>query len=241
MSAGCFVVTIDGPAGAGKSTVARRVAAELELGYLDTGALYRTVALAAMEAAAPLDDGPALARLAAGLDVRLQAGSAAVTLAGRDVSGAIRTPAISQAASRVSALPEVRAALVELQRAAARPPGAVTEGRDMGTVIFPDADLKIFLDADPDERARRRAEELRERTGPASVQSDGRMRTADEVKRELDGVKRELAERDRRDRTREVAPLVPAPDAVVIDCTHLAIDEVVSRIVKEALLRRFPK
>ena len=230
MSTRCFVVAIDGPAGAGKSTVARRVADALELGYLDTGALYRAVALAAIEGETALDDAAALADLAAGLDVEMPAGSRRIVLAGRDVSDVIRTPQISQAASRVSALPAVRSALVELQRSAARPPGTVAEGRDMGTVIFPQADLKVFLDADPDERARRRTEELRDRTG---AERDG---TGD-----LENVKRDMAERDRRDRTREVAPLEAAPDAVVIDSTPLAIDEVVETIVKEALLRRFPK
>ncbi len=230
MSTHCFVVAIDGPSGAGKSTVARRVADALELGYLDTGALYRALALAAIEGETALDDAAALADLAAGLDVEMPAGSRRIVLAGRDVSDVIRTPQISQAASRVSALPAVRSALVELQRSAARPPGTVVEGRDMGTVIFPQADLKVFLDADPDERARRRTEELRERTG-AERDCTGN----------LENVKRDMAERDRRDRTREVAPLEAAPDAVVIDSTLLAIDEVVETIVKEALLRRLPK
>ena len=230
LSTECFVVAIDGPSGAGKSTVARRVADALELGYLDTGALYRTVALAALESGTALDDAPALAALATQLDVEMPAGTGQVMLAGRDVTEAIRRPEISQAASRVSALPEVRAALAGLQRAAARPPGTVAEGRDMGTVIFPNADLKIFLDADPEERARRRTAELRERTGAQATGPD-----------KLEDVKRDMVERDRRDRTREVAPLQAAPDAVVIDSTHLAIDEVVENVVKEALLRRFPR
>ncbi|TFH25091.1 MAG: (d)CMP kinase [Myxococcales bacterium] len=230
MSTDCFVVAIDGPAGAGKSTVARRVADALELGYLDTGALYRAVALAAIEGGTALDDAAALAALAAGLDVEMPAGSRRIVLAGRDVSDETRTPQISQAASRVSALPGVRSALVELQRSAARPPGTVAEGRDMGTVIFPHADLKVFLDANPDERARRRAEELRERT---DAKRDG--------SGDLENVKRDMAERDRRDRTREVAPLEAAADALVIDSTLMAIDEVVETIVKEAFLRRLPK
>jgi cytidylate kinase len=230
VSTDCFVVAIDGPAGAGKSTVARRVADALELGYLDTGALYRAVALAAIEGGTALDDAAALAALAAGLDVEMPAGSRRIVLAGRDVSDEIRTPQISQAASRVSALPGVRSALVELQRSAARPPGTVAEGRDMGTVIFPHADLKVFLDANPDERARRRAEELRERT---DAKRDG--------SGDLENVKRDMAERDRRDRTREVAPLEAAADALVIDSTLMAIDEVVETIVKEAFLRRLPK
>lgn len=232
MSASCFVVTIDGPAGAGKSTVARRVAAELELGYLDTGALYRTVALAASERGLSLEDGPALGLLASGLDVEMPAGGAKVLLEGRDISSEIRTPAISQAASRVSALPEVRSALVTLQRAAARPPGTVAEGRDMGTVIFPEADLKVFLDADAEERARRRTVELQARAGEsAELEREG-------VNQEQ--VKREILERDQRDRSREVAPLAAADDAMVVDSTGLSVDAVVATVVKEALSRRFP-
>jgi cytidylate kinase len=154
VSATVFVVAIDGPGGAGKSTTARAVAARLGLSYLDTGALYRCVALRAVEQGLALDDGPRIAEIARHLEVRFAAGSERVTLGDRDVTTEIRTPEMSQAASKVSALPPVREALVELQRRSARAPGTVAEGRDMGTVIFPDARLKVFLDATVDERAR---------------------------------------------------------------------------------------
>jgi cytidylate kinase len=225
MSATVFVVAIDGPGGAGKSTTARAVAARLGLSYLDTGALYRCVALRALEEGLALDDGPRIAEIARRLDVRFAAGSASVMLGDRDVGAEIRTPEISQAASKVSALPAVRAALVDLQRRSARAPGTVAEGRDMGTVIFPDARLKIFLDATVDERARRRAADLR---------GLGR---ADDIAE----VRAQLAERDARDSGRAVAPLCRAPDAVVLDTTDLAFDEVVDRIVAEARARGIGK
>jgi len=221
-----FVVAIDGPAGAGKSTTARRVAERLASSYLDTGALYRCVALQALESGIALDDGLRLAELARSLDVSFGRGSdTRVWLAARDVTAAIRTPEVSQAASRASALPEVRTALVDLQRRAARAPGTVAEGRDMGTVIFPNAELKVFLDADIDERARRRAEDLggAERSGA------------------VDEVRSQISERDARDAGRAVAPLKPAADAVVIDTTRLSIEGVVERIVAEARARGIGK
>ena len=222
MRAKVFVIAIDGPAGAGKSTTARRVAERLGASYLDTGALYRCVALQALERGVSLADGPALARIAGSLDVRFGAGGdMGIALGGRDVTAAIRTPEVSQAASRVSSLPEVRAALVDLQRRSARAPGTVAEGRDMGTVIFPDAELKVFLDADIEERARRRTVDL----GAA-----GRSETISEVRSQI-------SERDARDQGRAVAPLKPALDAVIIDTTQLGITEVVERIVAEARAR----
>lgn len=221
---GCFIVAIDGPAGAGKSTTARLVAERLGLRYLDSGALYRTVALAAVERGVELDDGAAIAAVAAGIEVEVDAERGYVGLDGREVTSEIRSAAVSQAASQVSAHAEVRAALVALQRDAARSPGTVAEGRDIGTVIFPDADLKVYLDADPHERALRRAREMEAASAT----------TTDNV----DSVKRDMAERDRRDSTRTVAPLAAAADAMVVDSTHLAIDEVVECIVKEAQRRR---
>jgi cytidylate kinase len=224
VSRDCFVVAIDGPSGAGKSTVARRVAERLGLRYLDTGALYRAVGLAALEAGiSPTDAGalePLLARIriALGEDGR-------VLLDGRDVAALIRTQEVGEAASKVSSLGAVRAALIDLQRAAACPPGAVAEGRDMGTVVFPDADLKVFLDADVDERARRRALELQGR-GHAVAAAD---------------VRAEISERDLRDSTRSVAPLRVAPGSLVLDSTALTVDDVVARIVKEAASRRASK
>jgi cytidylate kinase len=225
MSGTAFVVAIDGPGGAGKSTTARAVAARLGLSYLDTGALYRCVALRAVEEGLALDDGPRIAEIARHLDVGFAAGSARVTLGERDVTTEIRTPEMSQAASKVSALPAVREALVELQRRSARAPGTVAEGRDMGTVIFPDARLKVFLDATVDERARRRVADLR---GLGRADDIGEVRA-------------QLAERDARDSGRAVAPLRRAPDAVVLDTTDLALEEVVDRIVAEARARGIGK
>lgn len=223
---GSFVVAIDGPAGAGKSTTARRVAERLGASYLDTGALYRCLALQAVEHGIALDDALHLAELARSLDVGFGAGSeTTVRLGARDVTTAIRTPEVSQAASRVSALPEVREALVDLQRRAARAPGTVAEGRDMGTVIFPNAQLKVFLDADIDERARRRAEELGGAGRPGAIHE----------------VRSQISERDARDAGRAVAPLKPAADAVVIDTTGLGIEGVVERIIAEARSRGIGK
>lgn len=225
MSEKTFIIAIDGPGGAGKSTTARAVAARLGLSYLDTGALYRCVALRAVESGLSLDDGARLAEIARNVDVRFAAGSQQVSLGERDVTSEIRTPEISQAASKISALPAVREALVELQRRSARAPGTVAEGRDMGTVIFPSARLKVFLDATVDERARRRAADLH-----ALGRGDG-----------IEEVRAQLAERDARDSGRAVAPLCRAPDAVVLDTTHLAFEEVVERIVTEARARGLGK
>ena len=216
------VVAIDGPAGAGKSTVTQRVAAALGYFVVDTGALYRTVALVAERAGVDFDDAERVGGLAEALvardavklegDVR---GSSRVVLDGEDVSGLIRTPSLSQGASKVSAQPRVRAALLDLQRGAGRSGGVVLEGRDIGTVVFPDAEAKVFLTASVDERARRRCEQLK----TAGVDS------------ELEAVKREVMERDQRDSTRPIAPLRKAPDALVVDSSVLSIDQVVARIV----------
>ena len=220
-----FVLAIDGPAGAGKSTTARAVAAALGFAYLDSGALYRCVALAALEKGVRTDDDAALGTLAASISIR-QTPDGRFELDGRDVSDRIRTPEVSQAASVSSACPSVRQALVSIQRGAVLPPGTVAEGRDIGTVIFPDADLKIFLDAAPDERANRRSLELASKS--ASRESISR-------------VAAEMRERDERDRTRAVAPLASAQDAIVMDTTNVPFGEVVSRIVIEVEKRRHPK
>lgn len=217
-----FVLALDGPAGAGKSTTARAVAEALGFAYLDSGALYRCVALAAIERGVAPEDDEALGVLAAGLDIR-QTSDGRFLLDGRDVTGLIRTPEVSDAASRSSACPSVRRALVGIQRSAVLEPGTVAEGRDIGTVIFPDADLKIFLDADASERTRRRSRELEAKSLPAEA---------------IARVGEEMAERDRRDSTRAVAPLAKADDALVMDTTHLAFDEVVARIVREVEKRR---
>lgn len=217
-----FVLAIDGPAGAGKSTTARAVATALGFAYLDSGALYRCVALAALEAGVSPEDDAALGDLAATLDIR-QSVDGRFTLNGRDVTGLIRSPEVSQAASKSSACPSVRAALVDIQRGAIAPPGTVAEGRDIGTVIFPEADLKVFLDAEPPERTRRRTLELEAKAAPAEA---------------IARVGREIEERDHRDSTRAVAPLAKAKDALVIDTTFLSFDEVVARIVDEVEFRR---
>ncbi len=216
------VVAIDGPAGAGKSTVTMRVAAALGYFVVDTGALYRTVALVVERAGIDFDDaervGPLAEALVARDAVKLEGdarGMSRVVLDGADVSGLIRTPSLSQGASRVSAQPRVRAALLELQRGAGRSGGVVLEGRDIGTIVFPDAEAKFFLTASVDERARRRYEELL----AAGTQAD------------LESVKRDVMERDQRDSTRPIAPLMKAPDAVVVDSSALSIDQVVARIV----------
>jgi cytidylate kinase len=221
------IVAIDGPAGAGKSTVARRVAQALGYLLVDTGALYRAIALSASRRAIGFDDAERVGELAEDLArsgaVRLRRdseGVARVELDGEDVSGFIRTPEISQGASKVSAVPRVREALLEMQRAAGRAGGVVLEGRDIGSVVFPDAEVKVFLTASVDERAKRRLADLVRAGTPM----------------DLEAVKGEVVERDRRDSTRPIAPLVRAKDAVVVDSSTLTVDAVVDSIV--ALVRR---
>jgi cytidylate kinase len=203
-----MVIAIDGPAGAGKSTVAREVAKALGFTYLDSGAMYRSVALAALRDGVDPDEAPAVAAIANGLDVRLHNGL--VELDGEDVTEAIRTPDVSAAASRVSVHPEVREAMVARQRALLDSGDYVAEGRDIGTVVSPDAGLKIFLTASGEERARRRATETGE---------------------DPDDVRAAQAARDERDRDRDHGALRPAEDAVEIDTSGLGVDEVAGRIV----------
>jgi CMP/dCMP kinase len=215
------VVTIDGPAGAGKSTVAKQLARTLGYRLLDTGAIYRSVALVAVRRGVAWSDAEPLATLARDLDIRFEfVGDVNhVFLAGEDVSAAIRTPEISQGASQVSAHPPVRTALLDLQRRLGAGGGVVVEGRDTGTVVFPQAQAKFFLIATPDERARRRVAELAER---GTVVNYGETLA-------------EMAERDARDAGRDVAPMIPAPDAVLIDSSAMTIDAVVDAMAKACL------
>jgi cytidylate kinase len=203
-----MVIAIDGPAGAGKSTVARAVAAALGFTYLDSGAMYRCVALAAIERGADLDDDGAMGELARSHEIDLDGGR--VELDGRDVRGAIRGPEVTEASSRVSVHPQVREAMVARQRRMIAAGRYVAEGRDIGTVVSPDAPLKVFLTASAEERARRRAGQ----TGEDQV-----------------AVLAAQRERDERDESREHSALHAAPDAVEVDTTALSIDEVVDRIV----------
>ncbi len=208
------VITIDGPAASGKGTIAAAVARALGFHYLDSGALYRLVALKATRAGVDLADAPALAALAAALDVQFAAD--AIRLDGDEVAAAIRAEAISAGASQVAVHGPVRSALIDRQRAFRRPPGLVADGRDMGTMVFPDAPLKVFLTATAEERARRRHKQL----------------IAKGLSVTLDSLLRDIRERDARDSARAAAPLVPARDAVLLDTTHLTIDDATARVLE---------
>jgi cytidylate kinase len=210
-----MIVTIDGPAGAGKSSVARALAQRLGFEFLDTGAMYRVVALAALRAGLALDDQAGLARLLIPLDLQMPPGR--VLLNGEDVTSAIRTPEVTAATSPVADSRVVRQHLARLQRAIAAGRDMVCEGRDQGTVVFPDAACKFFLVADPIERARRRQQEMAARGQEIDFES----------------VLRAQQERDRRDEARDLAPMVPAADAVVVDSTHLDLGQVVDLMERE--------
>ena len=212
------VLAMDGPSGSGKGTISRLTAGRLGWRLLDSGALYRLVALSARRAGAPLDDESALASLARNLDATFAVaadGGERILLAGDEVTRDIRTEDCGNDASKVAVMPDVRRALLGRQRAYRLPPGLVADGRDMGTVVFPDAEVKIFLTASPEERARRRHKQLMEKGIDVS----------------LSRLFSEVAERDRRDEQRSVAPLKPAEDAVVLDTTGLEIPEVVERVM----------
>jgi len=212
------VITIDGPSGAGKGTVARIVAEQLGWHLLDSGAIYRVLAVAAEHHNIAVDDEESLLPIAAHLDVQFQIcseGEGKVILEGEDVSNAIRTEEVGALASQVAAFPRVREALLRRQRAFKVTPGLVADGRDMGTVVFIDAPVKVFLTASAEERAQRRFNQLKEKGFDVKI---GRL---------LDDIR----QRDERDKNRKVAPLVPAEGALVIDSTDLSIDEVVSKIL----------
>jgi cytidylate kinase len=217
-AAGAPVVAIDGPSGSGKGTISRRLAPRLGWHYLDSGALYRLVALAAARQRVDAADVEGLAKVAANLDVRFApAGETErVYLGNVDVAAEIRTEQAGEAASRVAAVPGVRTALLARQRDFARWPGLVADGRDMGSVVFPDATLKVFLTASAEERAMRRHKQLKEKGIDVS----------------LPDLSWDIAQRDARDANRAVAPLKPAPEAHVIDSTSLTPEEVVARILQ---------
>ena len=212
------IITIDGPSGAGKSTISKLLAARLHYTYLDTGAMYRVVGLQVARSGLDLEDDDArenLVALLAGLEMTLAPGGedqeTRAFLKGEDVSGLIRTPEMAMVASRVSAEQEVRKKLTEMQRAIGTKGAIVAEGRDMGTIVFPEARYKFFLDASPEERARRRQKQLQEQG----------------CKVDYDEILTQIRKRDRDDSTRSLAPLKPAPDAIVIDTSQMSIDEVV--------------
>jgi len=208
-----MIIAIDGPSGAGKGTVARAIAKRLGFRHVDSGAMYRAVGWKALRDGVAFDDEPTVAAIASGADLRVS--DEAVTIDGTDVTRAIRTPEIDRAATAVARLPQVRAALVARQRAHGQQGGIVMEGRDIGTVVFPHADVKVYLDASPDERARRRAQDPAHSGGPVAV--------AD--------VATALTARDELDRTRLVSPLYAAPDAVIVDTTGKSIDDVVAMVM----------
>jgi CMP/dCMP kinase len=209
-----LIIAIDGPSGAGKGTVARAVATRLGYRHLDTGAMYRAVAWKAVKEGLRLEDEDAVAALAE--RARLEVGPSAVRIDDEDVTSAIRTPEIDRAAALTARLAKVRTALVRRQRNAGEHGGIVMDGRDVGTVVFPDADVKIFLDASPDERARRRAADPAHGIGRHAALAE---------------VASELQARDRSDRTRATSPLLKAEDAIAIDTTNLAVEEVVERVL----------
>lgn len=213
-------ITIDGPTASGKGTVAEQVARALGWSYLDSGALYRLCALQAQREGVDLDDEARLASIARALPMRFVAGR--IELAGTDVTDIVRDEAVGNAASRVAVLPAVREALLALQHGLRTPPGLVADGRDMGTIVFPDADLKVFLTASAESRAERRHKQLIGKGFSAK----------------LPDLLRDLQRRDERDANRTVAPLRPAEDAIVIDSTHLDIDATVERVLKAYHARR---
>ncbi|MBF0449366.1 MAG: (d)CMP kinase [Candidatus Magnetomorum sp.] len=220
------VITIDGPAGSGKTTVSQIIANIYHLIWVDTGALYRAVALVSKQTGVAADDIQGLDQLCHSLKLTFvqQAGGRFLFNHETDISQDIRTPEISMLASRVSAQPVVRHYLLNVQRQLGKQGGAVFEGRDMGTVVFPDADIKFFLFADHTVRAKRRYKELQEKSVPVN----------------FDTLSKEIKQRDRQDQQRKIAPLKPSEDAIHIDCSHLEIDDVVNRM-RENIDKKYPR
>lgn len=208
-----LIIAIDGPSGAGKGTIARAIAKELGYRHIDSGAMYRAVGWKAIRQDVPLDDEAAVAALAE--RSRIDVSSTAITIDDADVTRAIRTPEIDRAAAAVARLPRVRAVLVDRQRQLGAGGGIVMEGRDIGTVVFPDADLKVYLDASPEERARRRSVDPAHTGVPAAVSEVATL----------------LTQRDEQDRTRTASPLLVAKDAVVVDTTGKSVDKVVEEVM----------
>lgn len=219
------VITVDGPGGSGKGTLSHRLASYLRWHFLDSGAIYRLLALAAKRQGIAWDDEAALVKLAPRLEVIFESDSPRIVLAGDDVTMAIRTEQCGAGASQVGTMVKVREALLERQQAFKKMPGLVADGRDMGTVVFPEADLKVFLEANPQERAKRRQFQLKQQGIDVS----------------LDDLFTEIASRDKRDRERVVSPLIPAPDAMVIDTTTMSIDKVFEHVLGEVILRGLVK
>jgi cytidylate kinase len=219
-----LIIAVDGPSGVGKSSSSRLLAEQLGYRYVDTGALYRAVGLLALERGINPDDAAGLAAVCDALALRFVPGSDGVCLMleGRDITVDVRRPEVSQMASKVSAQPNVRQRLLMLQRELGKGGGVVVEGRDIGTVVFPDADVKFYLDASPEVRARRRYGELQQ-------QGDAY---------DLATTQQEMAERDRRDSGRAYAPLRPAPDAIMVDTTNLALAEVVDTLLQRVQAAR---
>ncbi len=220
MTAIAPVITIDGPSGAGKGTLCKAMAESLQWHLLDSGAIYRVLALAALHHQVDIESEEALVPMAAHLDVRFLSvdGEMQVVLEGEDVTGEIRTQEVSNTASRVAAFPRVREALLRRQRAFREEPGLIADGRDMGTVVFPDAPVKIFIDASSEEREHRSMIQLQEKGFRVN----------------FDRLLSEIKERDDRDRNRAIAPLVPATDALVLDSTSMTIEQVIEKALDYA-------
>ncbi|MFA9500290.1 (d)CMP kinase [Mannheimia sp. E30BD] len=210
-----IVITVDGPSGAGKGTLCHALAEKLGFDFLDSGALYRITALSAVKKDVALDDEEKLAELGRYLNIQFvpQNGEISVILDGENVGDQIRTAEAGQNASKIAAFPKVRGALLERQRAFSTEKGLIADGRDMGTVVFPNAQIKLFLDASAEERTKRRVKQLQEKGFNAN----------------FDEILAEIKERDFRDRNRAVAPLIPAKDALLLDSTHLSIDDVIKQ------------